>query len=129
MEKIPERKIPKKEIKKLESFEKEVEYLRVENQVLKQELEEREQQIKTLKEKEDVDFLTGLLNRESFKKRAEKIVEGIHFLDKFPERRKERIKGMSLLFIDVDDFKKINDTYGHNMGDEVLKIVGGWVRL
>jgi len=82
-----------------------------------------------LKEKEDVDFLTGLLNRESFKKRAEKIVEGIHFLDKFPERRKERIKGMSLLFIDVDDFKKINDTYGHNMGDEVLKIVGGWVRL
>jgi len=43
MEKIPERKIPKKEIKKLESFEKEVEYLRVENQVLKQELEEREQ--------------------------------------------------------------------------------------
>ncbi|NJD56841.1 MAG: diguanylate cyclase [Nitrospirae bacterium] len=36
-------------------------------------------------------------------------------------------KKISLLMIDLDDFKKINDTYGHVIGDTLLKDVAGWI--
>ena len=57
------------------------------------------------------DGLTGALNRASFTNQAHREIS---------EHR--RIKGVvSLLFIDVDHFKCINDTYGHATGDKVLK--------
>lgn len=53
------------------------------------------------------DQLTGLKNRR-------------YLHDKLLSRDKTLEKG-AILLIDVDDFKKINDRYGHNVGDEVLK--------
>ena len=35
---------------------------------------------------------------------------------------------LSLVFVDVDDFKTINDRHGHNFGDRVLKEIGGIIR-
>lgn len=56
------------------------------------------------------DILTGLFNRNAFNK----------YFDKFLDRGQK----FQLVMIDIVKFKQINDTYGHRVGDEVLKIVG-----
>jgi diguanylate cyclase (GGDEF)-like protein/PAS domain S-box-containing protein len=57
------------------------------------------------------DPLTGLPNRRLLMDRLE------HAL------RSRQGAGTSLLFLDVDDFKTVNDTLGHDVGDQVLKVV------
>jgi diguanylate cyclase (GGDEF)-like protein len=62
-----------------------------------------------------VDAMTGLNNRRNFLALAE--VEWSRF------RRYER--PLAVLMIDIDKFKSVNDTYGHDVGDEVIKFVAG----
>jgi two-component system CheB/CheR fusion protein len=57
------------------------------------------------------DHLTNLANRTLFYDRCEIALN----------QAKRSTDLLSLLFIDLDDFKKINDKYGHEVGDEVLK--------
>jgi diguanylate cyclase (GGDEF)-like protein/PAS domain S-box-containing protein len=59
----------------------------------------------------NTDVLTGVYNRR-------KIDE--LFLIEY-KRAKRYSRHLSALFLDIDHFKQINDTYGHNIGDEVLK--------
>ena len=54
-----------------------------------------------------VDDLTGLFNRR-------------HFMNMVQTQRAQGGPGMALLLIDIDDFKLINDTYGHLAGDQAL---------
>jgi diguanylate cyclase (GGDEF)-like protein len=60
------------------------------------------------------DPLTGLLNRRYFQERLEEEVA----------RSQRHDRAMSLLMIDVDGFKRFNDTCGHLAGDSVLRFVG-----
>jgi diguanylate cyclase (GGDEF)-like protein/PAS domain S-box-containing protein len=60
------------------------------------------------------DALTGLYNRRYFDER----------LAQEAERCKRHVRRLCLLFIDVDDFKHINDNYGHLAGDQALRGLG-----
>ncbi len=73
----------------------------IQNQLLK------DRQIEELKEKVFIDDLTGLLNKRGF----DEIYESITTVD----------NKLYLLFIDIDNFKQVNDTYGHIAGDLILK--------
>lgn len=60
------------------------------------------------------DELTGLKNRFAFAEDKEK----------FYKENKNYSEYVLVCLIDIDDFKKINDKYGHLFGDECLKEVG-----
>ncbi len=64
------------------------------------------------------DPLTGLPNRRFFQER----------LDDALARAQRGVERFALLFIDVDDFKQINDRWGHDGGDAVLKVVAQRLR-
>ena len=66
------------------------------------------------------DELTGLLNRKSFYERFEDLISQA-------QRYKAENK-RALLFIDLDNFKDINDSLGHDAGDELLRKVAGKLR-
>ena len=69
-----------------------------------------------LSERASYDFLSQLYNRNTF----------IRNLTSEIERR--GTKRVAALFIDVDDFKFINDRYGHTIGDEVIRFVADTIR-
>ncbi|OGP38208.1 MAG: hypothetical protein A2X93_04685 [Deltaproteobacteria bacterium GWC2_56_8] len=60
-----------------------------------------------------VDALTGLYTRRYFEEEKEGL---------------ERHEKMSVVLVDIDNFKKVNDTHGHDAGDQVLRKVGEVVR-
>lgn len=65
-----------------------------------------------------IDGLTGVANRRSFNE----------MLAREFERAKRYEQPLSLVLIDLDHLKKINDTYGHQAGDEAIKSIGSVLR-
>lgn len=65
-----------------------------------------------------LDPLTGVYNRKAFDQNLKKLTQ---------EARKDG-SALSLLMLDIDHFKKFNDTWGHQVGDQVLKLLARTLR-
>jgi two-component system cell cycle response regulator len=83
--------------------------------VMAEMLEKNQTELKALAVR---DGLTGLFNHREFYRRLEEEIE----------RVRRYGHPCSLLMLDIDHFKKINDTHGHQAGDRVLRILANWIR-
>ena len=101
-----------KQMKQLNEHQK---YLEEQVQKRTQELENAKNQLEIISK---TDELTGLPNRRDLR---EKIQQEAH-------RATRMNRNFCFIFIDIDKFKNINDTYGHQCGDEVLKTVASTIR-
>jgi diguanylate cyclase (GGDEF)-like protein len=80
-------------------------------------ISERKEMEVALEKAATTDYLTGLLNRRAFIEKAD-----------IERRRADRNNHpICMVMIDIDHFKKINDTYGHDVGDDALKELVGLV--
>ena len=84
------------------------------NDLLQKDLERYSEVENQLKKEVFTDSLTGLYNRRYLLNKLEEIIEKADI-------NQEKLV---ICFIDVDDLKKINDSFGHIIGDRVLKIIG-----
>lgn len=72
------------------------------------------------------DELTGLLNRRGFSDLAAKLFSEVRWSARHKDHRKNvRIQSFSILFMDLDHFKAINDRYGYDAGDKALRHIAG----
>ena len=71
-----------------------------------------------VQEQARTDALTGLNNRGEFQRQLKEEVERSHRYN----------RSFSLLMLDIDHFKTVNDSYGHQAGDEVLRVLAARLR-
>ncbi len=107
----------------LRLFEKLVEQSAValENDQLEQALSRMRRLESELSHQAQFDQLTGLANRRQFGLRLDAVLDG-HLLG-------NEARTASVLYVDLDDFKLVNDRFGHTVGDQVLIEVAERVRL
>ncbi|MBZ6075242.1 sensor domain-containing diguanylate cyclase [Microvirga puerhi] len=74
----------------------------------------REQEVLTLTRLAETDALSGLLNRRGFDILGEEAFAQFKQFDRL----------LAVLIVDIDHFKRVNDTYGHAAGDEVIRAIG-----
>ena len=99
-------------------FEQTKQQLRTLNMAMKNKVDELYSMTAELEEQASTDTLTGTLNRAKFEQFFEL------------EVRKAKLNNniLSMILVDIDHFKNINDTFGHNVGDEVLKEISTLIK-
>jgi diguanylate cyclase len=88
-----------------------IQNLQSELKTSKQQVEHLHRELEYTRKETTIDPLTGILNRRGFEEKVKDI-----FTDKTSTD-----KGLCLLMADIDNFKKVNDDYGHLFGDSVLR--------
>lgn len=81
-------------------------------------INERKKAELVLRERAERDALTGLYNRQTMES----------LIDQLIHQRRRKGAQYAFLMIDVDDFKQVNDTYGHYYGDQLLQEIGRILR-
>ena len=82
------------------------------------EVEDLRENLEEVSMQVNLDALTGIANRKAFDEALRLMMT----------EAKDTKKDLCLLVVDVDHFKKFNDTYGHLLGDQVLRIVANAMR-
>lgn len=77
------------------------------------EVDNLRKELQQVKEESKIDALTGIANRKAFDMELEHLILAA----------RETRKPLCLLLLDIDHFKRFNDTYGHLIGDKVLRYV------
>lgn len=95
----------------LEHLEADLEAKRRELREKQEELQKKQAELQESIERADTDSLTGLLNRGAYDARLR---------ETFLRTRRQR-EPLSLILLDLDKFKEINDSHGHQYGDEYLR--------
>ncbi|MET0068266.1 MAG: GGDEF domain-containing protein [Candidatus Thiodiazotropha sp.] len=96
------------------------------NRLMQEQLHSVEQQtqhlqdeVRKLRDEASTDPLTGLYNRKALSQRMQSLLESAE---------NSESNCFSVLMLDIDHFKRFNDTYGHIIGDEVIRRVGKTMR-
>ena len=104
------------------TIKRQIAELNAHREMLEQEVQERTKELEEANKKLDLisrtDELTGLPNRRDM----------LRTIDNEIQRVTRTRKPFCFIFIDIDHFKNVNDTYGHACGDEVLKHVAATIR-
>lgn len=90
-----------------------IQSLQVELESSQQQVEKLRKELQSARGEALSDPLTGVLNRRGFEGVAKQAFNDQSVLD----------KGVCLLMVDIDHFKKINDTYGHLFGDKIIRAI------
>ena len=90
-----------------------------EMETLQQALETRQKELLEVVHQAESDALTGLLNRRAFDEKLRQT---------FLHTMRQKSSPLSLLYFDLDHFKKINDKFGHQVGDEHLNKMANILR-
>jgi diguanylate cyclase (GGDEF)-like protein len=105
-------------IHQVESAKRDAEIQYLKTIELQKEIEKRKESESALEELATLDALTGVLNRREFFILAEKEVQSTL----------QNQQPSSIIMLDVDHFKTVNDDYGHAIGDQVLTAIAQIIR-
>jgi diguanylate cyclase len=76
-------------------------------------------ELESVKLEANIDPLTGINNRRVFERTLKQLIE---------ETVQTHVANFSLVFMDIDHFKRVNDNFGHLQGDKVLRAIGTLMR-